>query len=100
MKQTPIKAIRLRKRITQEELSRLTNYTQGYVSFVESGKRVPSYDNLVVFAEALNCTVEELSEGAPKNGIVEAISTEVSGLSQIELEKTLDYIQVLKRGRR
>lgn len=98
--QSPIKAIRLRKGISQDELSRLTSYTQGYISFMELGERIPSYENLTVIAEALNCSVEDLEGDRPKDNILKNLNEEIEGLSTIELEKALDYIQVLKRGRR
>jgi transcriptional regulator with XRE-family HTH domain len=97
---SPLKAIRLRKGISQDQLAALTSYTQGYISFVEKGRRVPSYENLVVFAEALNCSVEDLSEGNPRDKILNEFKEELKGLSSVELEKALDYVQVLKRGRR
>lgn len=98
--QSPIKARRLRKGISQDELARLTSYTQGYISFIEQGRRIPSYENLIVFAEALNCSVEDLGGDIPKDNILKDLNKEIEGLSPIELEKALDYIQVLKRGRR
>jgi transcriptional regulator with XRE-family HTH domain len=104
MNHSPIKVIRLRKGISQSELSKITGYTQGYtqgyISFIEKGRRIPSYENLSVFAEALNCKVDDLTDGRSEILILEDLTKELCGLSPIELEKILDYVQVLKRGRR
>ena len=55
-----IEEIRKRAGITQAELSRRIEVSQGFVSDMENGKAVPSLDTLVRIAKALNCTLDEL----------------------------------------
>lgn len=53
--------------LTQIQLSTLLNYRSGnggYVSFVESGRiRQPRLNTLAKFAKALNCSIEDLTQG-------------------------------------
>lgn len=96
----PIKVTRIRMGISQEELAELTGYTQGYISFLERGKRSPSPENLIVIAGALKCSVEDLVDGRSVNLVRQELNKLLKGLSTLELEKVLDYVQVIKRGRR
>lgn len=100
MSQSPIKTARIKRGVSQEYLANITGFTQGYISFLESGKRIPSNDNILTISEALHCTPEELLDGRPLRTIRADIVGEMKCLSQFELEKVLDYVQVLKRGRR
>jgi len=95
-----LKLVRLKKEINQEELALITGYSQAFISLVESGKREPSQENLLVFAEALNCTVTELYSGGLKKVLLTEIRDEIRTLSEIELDKAIDYIRLLKKGRR
>jgi len=95
-----LKFIRLRKEIKQEELALITGYSQAFISFIESGKREPSQENLLIFAEALGCSVTELYSGGLKKSLLTELRDEIKTLSEIELEKALDYIQLLKKAKR
>jgi transcriptional regulator with XRE-family HTH domain len=94
-----INLLRKRKGVSQGKLSVLTGYTQAYISLLESGKRTPSYDNLVNIAGALGCSIEEISNHNTKDHLSEIVNSHVEGLSEIELEKVIDYIELIKRGR-
>lgn len=92
--------LRQKKGISQSELSKIVGYTQGYISLMESGERVPTYDNLLKIAEALGCSVEELSHQSASMHLLDIIKNHIENLSEVEMEKIIDYIEVLKRGRR
>ena len=94
-----INLLRKRKGVSQGKLSELTGYTQAYISLLESGKRTPSYDNLIKIAGALECSVEEISNHNIKDHLSEIVKNHVEGLYEIELEKVIDYIELIKRGR-
>ena len=82
------------------KLSELTGYTQAYISLLETGIRVPTYDILIKFSGALQCSVEELSDKNTASQLLEIIKNYIENLSEVEMEKVIDYIEVLKRGRR
>jgi transcriptional regulator with XRE-family HTH domain len=92
--------LRQKKGISQSELSKLVGYTQGYISLMESGERVPIYDNLLKISEALGCPIEELSHQSASMHLLDIIKSHIENLSEVEMEKVIDYIEVLKRGRR
>lgn len=95
-----INLLRKRKGVSQGKLSELTGYTQGYISLLESGKRTPTYDNLVKIAGALECSIEEISNHHTKDHLSEIVKDHVDSLSELEIEKVIDYIELIKRGRR
>jgi transcriptional regulator with XRE-family HTH domain len=56
-----IRERRLRMRLTQDQMERLTGIDQAYFSLIENGhRRRISGELLVKIARALNCTVEDL----------------------------------------
>jgi transcriptional regulator with XRE-family HTH domain len=97
---SPIKTTRIRLGISQEELADRTGYTQGYISFLERGKRHPSPDNLLVLAGAFKCKVEDIIDENTLESIREELNKVLKGLYPLELEKVLDYSNLLKQGRR
>lgn len=92
--------VRRNKGISQSELSKLTGYTQGYISMLESGKRAPSYENLLRISEALKCGLEEISCKHTIEHLSIVVNEHVQSMTEVELEKVIDYIETLKRGRR
>jgi transcriptional regulator with XRE-family HTH domain len=56
---TKIKALRLRKGLTQEELGSRTNLTKGYISQLERDLNSPSIDTLFTILEVLGTTPKE-----------------------------------------
>lgn len=46
--------------MTQAKLAEKVGVTQGAISMIERGERVPSLDVIIKLAEALGCTVDEL----------------------------------------
>lgn len=92
--------VRRNKGISQYELSKLTGYTQGYLSMFESGKRTPSYENLLKISEALGCSVEEISCQHDIEHLSNTVKEHVQSMTAVELEKVIDYIETIKRGRK
>lgn len=93
-------SVRRNKGISQSELSKLTGYTQGYLSMFESGKRAPSYENLLKISEALGCSVEEISCLRTIEHLSNTIKDHLQNMTEVELEKVIDYIETIKRGRK
>lgn len=57
-----IKAKRLAKGMTQEELSGMVGVARKQITCYESGERIPDLYNAIRLARALGTTVEELAE--------------------------------------
>ena len=55
-----LKKIRLKKRMSQGDISRKLNMDRGYISSVENGRRNPTIETLEKFANALGVSVDEL----------------------------------------
>ena len=55
-----IKSMREKKGLCQGELAAQTYTTQTMISYVESGKRLPSLTLAYLIARALGCTIDDL----------------------------------------
>jgi transcriptional regulator with XRE-family HTH domain len=55
-----IKAIRLEKKLSQEELAHRCDFDRTYISLLERAKRNPSYFNLLRLCVGLEISVSEL----------------------------------------
>lgn len=52
--------LRLKKRISQQELANYCNVTQNYISMIERGVHTPSLSTAAKIAKALDTTIDEL----------------------------------------
>jgi len=57
---TRLKAIRLAKKMSQEEFSELLDISVDFLSLIERGINAPSFENLEVFSTQLRMPVHEL----------------------------------------
>ena len=55
-----IKTARKAKGLSQSELSELIDKSVGYMSYIETGSKKPSLENLIQIANALDVTIDEL----------------------------------------
>ena len=55
-----LRELREEKGLRQDQIARLVGITQGTVSLIESGRRLPSERTLRAWARELGCDVEEL----------------------------------------
>lgn len=55
-----LKKIRLEKGLTQKELAKKSGVSGSYISFLETGKRLPTIYILVVIAKTLDVKINEL----------------------------------------
>lgn len=72
--QAKIKELRLKKGLTQKQLSEITNLTPALISLYESGKQTPRAETVERLASALECSVYELLEHlaeTPKDDLYE-----------------------------
>lgn len=61
-----IKEVRVRRLLSQEELSELADVTAQYISYVETGRKRVSLQVLVNIADGLSVSVDELLVGNQK----------------------------------
>jgi transcriptional regulator with XRE-family HTH domain len=59
---TNLLRLRNRRKLTQDQLSERTGFTQGYISSFERGRRNPTVLTLHEFADALRADVTEFFE--------------------------------------
>lgn len=59
---TNLLRLRNRRKLTQDQLSERTGFTQSYISGLERGRRNPTVLTLHLFASALKAEVEEFFE--------------------------------------
>ncbi len=55
-----LREVRKSRGLSQTALAELVKVNQGYVSDLENGNRVPSFDVLIRLARALKCSLDEL----------------------------------------
>ena len=55
-----VRDLRIKRRLSQAELSEIIDKTPTYVSYIESGIKSPSLDTLVLLANALGVTADML----------------------------------------
>jgi transcriptional regulator with XRE-family HTH domain len=91
--------------LTQVQLSRALNISQGALSGYETGRYDPDVDTMKRMADFFNVTLDELF-GQPKDNqevviadIDFALSGELRDLSEAEKQDVLDYVR-FKRAQR
>ena len=55
-----VKKLRKQKRLNQQELGEAIGLTQGTISFIESGKRATTIENLILLAQFFNVSADYL----------------------------------------
>ncbi|PFW60803.1 helix-turn-helix domain-containing protein [Bacillus sp. AFS075034] len=91
-----IRDIRKRKKITQDELAKMLNYSYASsISYIETGQRQINAKKLPILAEALGVSIEELLGGSlediffAQNIVKMTISNEVGETN----ERSNEFIQ-------
>ena len=64
---TKIKALRIKKGLTQEELGERTDLTKGYISQLERDLNSPSIETLFNLLEVLGCSPRDFFDDEQKN---------------------------------
>lgn len=93
------------KGISSATLVRLTGFSKGAVSQWRNGVYTPSRENMLVLAEALQCSIEELTEGTkaaepePDPVVKQKITLTVQEAARL-MQKRPSYVaQGLQEGR-
>ena len=102
-----LEKIRKEKRISQTEIAKILNISQGSYSNYENGKREPDIKTLIKLSQIFNTSIDNLiKENADKvtQGqhpiYQEELLNEIIKLNQIECLKVKAYIEGLKAGKK
>lgn len=87
-----LKALRLKKKLTQAQLAQKLGLTKSVISAYETGLRMPSYDVLINISKTFEVSTDYLLGQELKNTI------DLSGLSDDEKTVLLNLIKVMKRN--
>ncbi|MCL2473879.1 MAG: helix-turn-helix domain-containing protein [Alphaproteobacteria bacterium] len=61
-----IKAIRSARKMTQEQLAEKVGISTEAISNIERGVNFPSFDNLIIIANVLNCQISDIVDNPSK----------------------------------
>ena len=93
-----IKYARKKKKLTQEQLSKLTGYSQNTISNHENGNRSLDEDNIKTYATALGLTSDDLFEALDiKNSLENKIM--IIDKKQTKIDNLLDMYSQLEESR-
>jgi len=93
-----IKDARKKKKLTQEQLSKLTGYSQNTISNHENGNRSLDEDNIKTYATALGLTSDDLFEALDiKNSLENKIM--IIDKTQTKIDNLLDVYSQLEESR-
>lgn len=102
-----IKEVRVRRLLSQEELSELADVTAQYISYVETGRKRVSLQVLVNIADGLSVSVDELLVGNQKIEIPLYLTELTSLLEEcnryerrIVYEQIISLVKSLKENRK
>jgi len=85
-----LKTLRIKKEMTQAQLSERLGLTKSVISAYETGLRLPSYDVLIQIARTFNVSTDYLL------GMEQKREVDFSGLSQEEIDALLKLINAMK----
>ncbi len=87
-----LKALRLKRNLTQAQLAQKLGLTKSVISAYETGLRMPSYDVLINISRTFEVSTDYLLGQELKNTI------DLSGLSDDEKTALLNLIRVMKKN--
>jgi len=96
-----IRAARLKKGFTQEQLAEIAEITPTHEKHIESGHRLPSVEVLFSIAQALDLSLDNVifPEQEAGDGCVKEISILLNQCGERELSVLLDVARSLLRNR-
>lgn len=102
-----LKAIRKKRRLSQEQLEIRSGVSQSGISAIERGERVPSIDTLKLLAQGLRVPLDELlteeAKEKPANdvsGLDEQLIEMLVNLPDSDVQRVKDFVAGLKASRK
>ena len=98
---TAIRAARLKKGLTQEQLAEIAEITPTHEKHIESGHRLPSVEVLFALAQALNMSLDNVvfPEQDSESGRVNELQILLSQCGECELAIVLDVAGSVLKNR-
>ena len=96
-----IKKFRMERNLSQEKLAEMINTTNNHISRIEIGQRIPGIETLILIANALNVSVDDLLEDSlePLNrnagSEIRKTMTDCNEQEQKMLVKILQFMKAL-----
>lgn len=97
-----VRAARLARRLTLEEVVSRADFTVSWLSKLENGQLTPSLEGLVKLADVLECGVDDLVEGLstpPRHVVVRAGNGRVESSRNGKSTVSIEYLADQWRGR-
>ncbi len=85
-----LKTLRLKEKMTQQQLARKLGLTKSVISAYETELRLPSYDVLIHIARIYNVSTDYLL------GVEHKCEIDMSGLSQQQTDAILNLIKAIR----
>ena len=98
-----IRAVRLKKKITQEKLAEAAGVGVTHISHIETGNSIPSVQTLIDIIHALDCSADELlcmEVRQARPALNSWLSELVSDCSSTEIKLITDTVISLKNSMR
>lgn len=98
-----IRSVRKKKGLTQFELSEQIGRSAPYISYIENGNKTMSLETLVLIANRLNVSADELLMDSLENTVKvtnHAFASIIADCSDYELRILLDVIRTTKQSLR
>ena len=94
-----IKEVRKANGLTQAELADMTGLTENYISYIECGKRAPSFEAFVDILNALECRADVILQDVLAVGPdikKYGFDSKLQGYTEDEIEKLYAIASILK----
>ena len=95
--------LRHERKMTQTELARLLNVSDGAVSMYESGKRQPTFETLLKITEIFGCTIDYLldrsADGVERSAFLMEMAEMEAFLTDDDKDVLISLAKYLTRGK-
>jgi len=95
-----LRAMRLEKRLTLQQLSDLTNYSTSYISQIERGQANPSIGTLHTITQALGETFASLFRAERNSASLNASPSLPNNQADLHLPRPSRFVEVVRKNQR
>ena len=97
-----VKAARLAKHMTQQQLAEAADISVSFLSNIENGRQSMNLRALIAISAALDVSADSLLNDIPRNATIisEEIDKEIASFTLKEQEAVLQIVQVIKQTKK
>ena len=88
---------REKARITQAEIAIACGMTKNYISSIERGVHKCNAATFIVYAEKCGACLDEIAGLKNSSLIIPELQTEIEQLNEVEQQKVVEIIKIIKR---